>query len=140
MDVSTAIQLSKKTISIIKQNLFWSFGYNTLGIPIAMGILYLFGGPLLNPIIAATAMSLNSLSVLLNALLEIRIISIITARADFFASSTPGEDTNDIPEHGYTEGHFLNYCLRTISVFIWKFEFTFLWSIFIHLYAQPCFA
>lgn len=68
MDVPTAIQLSKKTISNIKQNLFWAFGYNTLGIPVAMGILYLFGGPLLNPIIAAGAMSLSSVSVLLNAL------------------------------------------------------------------------
>jgi Cu+-exporting ATPase len=68
MDVPTAIQLSKKTILNIKQNLFWAFGYNTLGIPVAMGILYLLGGPLLNPIIAAAAMSLSSVSVLLNAL------------------------------------------------------------------------
>ncbi|MEQ8198219.1 MAG: heavy metal translocating P-type ATPase, partial [Clostridiaceae bacterium] len=68
MDVPTAIHLSKKTITNIKQNLFWAFGYNTLGIPIAMGILYIFGGPLLNPIIAAAAMSLSSVSVLLNAL------------------------------------------------------------------------
>lgn len=68
MDVPTAIQLSKKTIGNIKQNLFWAFGYNTLGIPVAMGILYAFGGPLLNPIIAALAMSLSSVSVLLNAL------------------------------------------------------------------------
>ncbi|MCM8709988.1 heavy metal translocating P-type ATPase [Clostridium sp. SYSU_GA19001] len=68
MDVSTAIQLSKKTIANIKQNLFWAFGYNTLGIPVAMGILYIFGGPLLNPIIAAAAMSFSSVSVLLNAL------------------------------------------------------------------------
>lgn len=68
MDVPTAIQLSKKTISNIKQNLFWAFGYNTLGIPVAMGFLYIFGGPLLNPIIAAGAMSLSSVSVLLNAI------------------------------------------------------------------------
>ena len=68
MDVPTAIQLSKKTIRNIKQNLFWAFGYNTLGIPIAMGVLYIFGGPLLNPIIAAAAMSFSSVSVLLNAL------------------------------------------------------------------------
>ncbi|MCL6570824.1 MAG: heavy metal translocating P-type ATPase [Bacillus sp. (in: Bacteria)] len=68
MDVPTAIQLSKKTIANIKQNLFWAFGYNTLGIPVAVGILYLFGGPLLNPIIAAAAMSFSSVSVLLNAL------------------------------------------------------------------------
>ncbi|GLC28884.1 heavy metal translocating P-type ATPase [Clostridium omnivorum] len=68
MDVPTAIQLSKKTIKNIKENLFWAFGYNTLGIPVAMGVLYIFGGPLLNPIIAATAMSFSSVSVLLNAL------------------------------------------------------------------------
>lgn len=68
MDVPTAIQLSKKTIRNIKENLFWAFGYNTLGIPVAMGILYILGGPLLNPIIAAAAMSFSSVSVLLNAL------------------------------------------------------------------------
>ncbi len=67
-DVSTAIHLSKKTIRNIKQNLFWAFGYNTIGIPIAAGVLHLFGGPLLNPIFAAAAMSLSSVSVLLNAL------------------------------------------------------------------------
>jgi len=68
MDVPTAIQLSKKTILNIKQNLFWAFAYNILGIPVAMGILYIFGGPKLNPIIAAAAMSFSSVSVLLNAL------------------------------------------------------------------------
>lgn len=68
MDVPTAIQLSKKTIRNIKQNLFWAFGYNVIGIPIAAGLLYLFGGPLLNPMFAAAAMSLSSVSVLTNAL------------------------------------------------------------------------
>ncbi|NLB80588.1 MAG: copper-translocating P-type ATPase [Clostridiaceae bacterium] len=68
MDVHTAINLSKKTIRNIKQNLFWAFGYNVLGIPIAAGLLYVFGGPLLNPIFAAAAMSLSSVSVLTNAL------------------------------------------------------------------------
>ncbi|GHV83927.1 copper-translocating P-type ATPase [Spirochaetia bacterium] len=67
-DVSTAINLSKKTIRNIKQNLFWAFGYNTVGIPIAAGVLHIFGGPLLNPIFAAAAMSLSSVSVLTNAL------------------------------------------------------------------------
>lgn len=67
MDVPTAIELSKATIKNIKENLFWAFGYNTLGIPIAMGILHLFGGPLLNPMFAAAAMSLSSVSVVLNA-------------------------------------------------------------------------
>ena len=68
MDVSTAIKLSKATIRNIKENLLWAFGYNVLGIPVAMGLLHLFGGPLLNPMIAAAAMSLSSVSVLLNAL------------------------------------------------------------------------
>ncbi|WP_312888512.1 heavy metal translocating P-type ATPase [Clostridium bowmanii] len=68
MDVPTALQLSKETITNIKQNLFWAFGYNILGIPVAMGLLHLFGGPLLNPIIAALAMSFSSVSVLTNAL------------------------------------------------------------------------
>jgi len=67
-DVSTVIELSRKTIRNIRQNLFWAFAYNTLGIPIAMGVLYLFGGPLLNPMIAALAMSLSSVSVVSNAL------------------------------------------------------------------------
>lgn len=68
MDVPTAIQLSKSTIKNIKENLFWAFGYNVLGIPIAAGVLHIFGGPLLNPIFAAAAMSLSSVSVLTNAL------------------------------------------------------------------------
>lgn len=68
MDVATAIQLSKKTIRNIKENLFWAFGYNTIGIPVAMGFLHIFGGPLLNPMIGAAAMSFSSVSVLLNAL------------------------------------------------------------------------
>ena len=68
MDVITAIKLSRATIKNIKQNLFWAFGYNVLGIPVAMGILHIFGGPLLNPMIAAAAMSLSSVSVLTNAL------------------------------------------------------------------------
>jgi Cu+-exporting ATPase len=68
MDVPTAIKLSRSTIRNIQPNLFWAFAYNTAGIPIAAGVLYLFGGPLMNPILAAAAMSLSSVSVLSNAL------------------------------------------------------------------------
>ena len=68
LEVATAIQLSRSTIRNIKQNLFWAFGYNVLGIPVAAGLLYAFGGPTLNPIIAAAAMSMSSVSVLTNAL------------------------------------------------------------------------
>ncbi|MCL2415897.1 MAG: copper-translocating P-type ATPase, partial [Defluviitaleaceae bacterium] len=66
--VSSAINLSRKTIINIKQNLFWAFIYNAIGIPIAMGIWYIFGGPLMNPMIAAIAMGASSISVLSNAL------------------------------------------------------------------------
>jgi Cu+-exporting ATPase len=69
MDVPIAVQLSKSTIRNIKQNLFWAFAYNTMGIPIAAGFLrFFFDGPLLDPILAASAMSLSSVSVLTNAL------------------------------------------------------------------------
>ena len=68
LDVVTAIKLSKSTIKNIKQNLFWAFAYNTAGIPLAAGLFYAFGGPRLNPMFAAGAMSLSSLSVVTNAL------------------------------------------------------------------------
>lgn len=68
LDVATAIKLSKSTIRNIKQNLFWAFFYNTIGIPVAAGLLYAFGGPKLNPMIAAAAMSFSSVSVVSNAL------------------------------------------------------------------------
>ena len=68
MDVYRAVRLGRLTIRNIYQNLFWAFIYNSLGIPIAAGLLYLFGGPLLNPMLAAAAMSLSSISVVTNAL------------------------------------------------------------------------
>jgi Cu+-exporting ATPase len=67
-DVAGAIQLSRGTMRNIKQNLFWAFCYNALGIPLAAGVLHIFGGPLLNPMFAAAAMSLSSVSVVGNAL------------------------------------------------------------------------
>jgi len=68
MDVAVAIGLSKKTIKTIKENLFWAFAYNTAGIPLAAGVVYLLGGPLLNPMFAAAAMAFSSISVVTNAL------------------------------------------------------------------------
>lgn len=67
-DVWTAVRLSRAVMRNIKQNLFWAFFYNTLGIPIAAGALYLFGGPLLNPIFAGATMAFSSVSVVSNAL------------------------------------------------------------------------
>jgi Cu+-exporting ATPase len=67
-DVYTAIQLSKRTMRTIRQNLFWAFAYNIVCIPFAAGLFYLLGGPLLNPMIAAFAMACSSISVVLNAL------------------------------------------------------------------------
>ncbi len=67
-DVAAALRLGRATIRNIKQNLFWAFFYNLVGIPIAAGLLHAFGGPLLNPVFAAAAMSLSSVSVVGNAL------------------------------------------------------------------------
>ena len=68
-DVVRTIKISRKSMSKIKQNLFWAFIYNTLGIPIAAGFLYPFTGLLLNPIIAGAAMAMSSVSVVSNSLL-----------------------------------------------------------------------
>jgi len=67
-DVARAINLSRKTISNVKQNLFWAFIYNTLGIPVAAGVLHIWGGPLLSPMLAGAAMAFSSVSVVTNAL------------------------------------------------------------------------
>ena len=66
--IPKALVLSKKTIKTIRQNLFWAFIYNLIGIPIAAGVLYPFSGFLLNPMLAGAAMALSSVSVVSNSL------------------------------------------------------------------------
>jgi len=68
MDVAKAIKLSKATLTNIKQNLFWAFFYNCIGIPIAAGVLYPINGMLLTPMIGGLAMSFSSVFVVSNAL------------------------------------------------------------------------
>jgi len=66
--VLTALALSRASMRNIRQNLFWAFAFNTIGIPVAAGLLYAFGGPTLNPMLAGTAMGLSSVTVVGNAL------------------------------------------------------------------------
>ena len=68
LDICRAITLSKKTLINIKENLFWAFAFNTVGIPVAAGVLHLFGGPLLSPMLGGLAMSFSSVLVVSNAL------------------------------------------------------------------------
>lgn len=67
-DITKLIDISKAVTRNIKQNLFWAFAYNTVGIPVAAGLLHVFGGPFLNPMFGALAMSLSSITVISNAL------------------------------------------------------------------------
>jgi Cu+-exporting ATPase len=77
LGLPTALRLARRTLGTIRQNLFWAFVYNLIGIPIAAGVLYPFTGWLLSPVLASAAMSLSSVSVLLNSLRLKRL-----ARAD----------------------------------------------------------
>ncbi len=66
--LQTALRLSRATMKNIRQNLFWAFAFNVIGIPVAAGVLHLYGGPTLNPMIAGTAMAMSSVTVVSNAL------------------------------------------------------------------------
>jgi Cu+-exporting ATPase len=77
----TAIALSRSTMRNIRQNLFWAFAYNVILIPVAMGVLYPFTGMLLDPILAAAAMALSSVTVVSNAL-RLRRFQVPAAHAE----------------------------------------------------------
>jgi Cu+-exporting ATPase len=79
--VVSAIELSKATIRTVKQNLFWAFVYNIVGIPVAAGLLYPFTGWLMSPVIASAAMSFSSVSVVMNSLRLRRFRPVLPARA-----------------------------------------------------------
>ncbi|NLP46923.1 MAG: heavy metal translocating P-type ATPase [Epulopiscium sp.] len=113
-DVVTALELSHSTMRNIKQNLFWAFFYNSVGIPIAAGILYAFGGPRLNPMIAAGAMSFSSVSVLLNAL---RLKSF----APKYKSLSPKEEY-DMKKILWIEGMSCQHCVKHVQQALEKVE------------------
>jgi cation transport ATPase len=79
--IPTAITLSRQTMKTMKQNLFWAFVYNVIGIPIAAGILYPFTGTMLNPIFASLAMAFSSISVVGNSL-RLRTTRLSVARSN----------------------------------------------------------
>lgn len=109
LDVVTAIQLSKKTIRNIKQNLFWAFAYNSAGIPIAAGLLFAFGGPKLNPMIAGGAMAFSSVSVLTNALRLKRF------KPDMNINNKEETMTKTLNIEGMSCGHCVNHVRTALS-------------------------
>src|SRR5260370_2701807 len=108
-DIVRALVLGRLTLNKVKQNLFWAFFYNVLGIPIAAGVLYPSLGIMLNPALAGLAMALSSVSVVSNALLlnisGPRKLASVHAEIDVMpgtpsSSSTPPQARNQIPENG----------------------------------------
>jgi cation transport ATPase len=104
LDVSTAIQLSRKVLRNIKQNLFWAFFYNLVGIPVAAGVFYGLWGLKLNPMIAAAAMSLSSVSVVSNAL-RLRFFKPVrlSERSSQFQTTGPSESAAHIQQTPKTQ-------------------------------------
>jgi len=112
--VVTAIELSRATLRNIKQNLFWAFGYNTAGIPIAAGLLHLFDGPTLNPMFAAAAMALSSVSVVTNALRLRRFQPSIDPAVDG-SRAIPQPKEYSMKTAVVIEGMSCQHCVKNVS-------------------------
>ena len=112
--VVTAIELSKATLRNIKQNLFWAFAYNSAGIPVAGGLLFMFGGPTLNPMFAAAAMAMSSVSVVTNAL---RLRNFKTAEDVGVLSPVPNPQLREtrMKSEISIEGMSCMHCVKSVT-------------------------
>ena len=114
LDVVSAISLSKAVISNIKMNLFWAFFYNTVGIPIAAGALYLKFGIKLNPMIGALAMSLSSVCVVTNAL-RLRKFKPVGVDAHIDPKYNNNKEEKIMKKTIEIEGMQCNHCKMTVE-------------------------
>lgn len=114
MGVVDAIELSAATLRNIKQNLFWAFAYNTAGIPLAAGVFFLFGGPTLNPMFAAAAMALSSVSVVSNAL-RLRRFKPTNRPLPDSQSNHPPLMENKMKTRVSIEGMNCQHCVKSVT-------------------------
>ena len=112
--VVTAIELSQATLRNIKQNLFWAFAYNSAGIPVAGGLLYIFGGPTLNPMFAAAAMAMSSVSVVSNAL-RLRNFKTAEDAGVFSPIPIPPSRVNNMKSEISIEGMTCMHCVKNVT-------------------------
>jgi len=114
LGVVTAIELSSATLRNIKQNLFWAFAYNAAGIPLAAGVFFLFGGPTLNPMFAAAAMAMSSVSVVTNAL---RLRRFKPTNGDISISQpiNPPEKEKTMKTKVSIDGMSCQHCVKSVT-------------------------
>ena len=112
--VVTAIELSRATLRNIKQNLFWAFGYNTAGIPLAAGLVHLLGGPTLNPMFAAAAMAMSSVCVVTNAL-RLKRFKPADQKESADLSVKPGMRERIMKTQISIEGMSCQHCVRSVT-------------------------
>jgi Cu+-exporting ATPase len=97
--VVTALDLSRRTIRIVKQNLAWAFGYNVVLIPVAAGVLYPLWGLRLSPILAGAAMAFSSVSVVTNSL-RLRRWHPVSSASEHHGPRGPGDAGQEGRSHG----------------------------------------